>query len=163
MVIGFTQRNQTVSESEAPFGQTLFELQIEVATMRPSEIEYTILYRLNNVRSDGIVVETLLGQTLESDAIFPGNPNEDIFFLSPGVDTIPSLTAFIRDDTLPENDECFTIRILSIDIPGNREIFSCNSDDSSADSFFCLHTICITDDDGEFKCLPKVLEHCITV
>ena len=151
MVIGFTQRNQTVSESEAPFGQTLFERQIEVAAMRPSKREYTIYYRLDE-RSGGIVIEILLGQTLESDAIFPGNPNEDIFFLSPGVDTIPSLTAFIRDDISPEN---YTIRILSITIPGNREIFSCNSDDSSADSYFCLHTICITDDDGEFICLPK--------
>ena len=87
MVITFTQRNQTVSESEAPFEQTLFERQIEVATMRPSERGYTIYYRLDE-RSGGTVIEILLGQTLESDAIFPENPNEDIFFLSPGVDTI---------------------------------------------------------------------------
>ena len=78
------------------------------------------------------------------------------FVLEALEDTIPPLTAFIRDDLRPENEECFTIRILPVDVLGRRELFSCNDDDSGADNYFCEHTICIEDDDGRFAILDNI-------
>ena len=61
--------------------------------------------------------------------------------------------AFIRDDRRPEDRECFTIRIFIVDVPGRRELFTCNEDDSGADNYFCQTEICIEDDDGKFATL----------
>ena len=54
----------------------------------------------------------------------------------------------IRNDFIPEEKECFTIRIIQVDVPGRKELFTCKEDNAGADSYFCDHTICIEDDDG---------------
>ena len=43
-----------------------------------------------------------------------------------------------------------SIRIFPVDIPGRRELFTCNEDVVGADNYFCEHTICIEDADGRF-------------
>ena len=65
-------------------------------------------------------------------------------------DTIPPLITYIRDDRRPEDEECFTIRVLPVDVPGRRELFTCNEDDAGAINYFCQTEICIEDDDGRF-------------
>lgn len=59
----------------------------------------------------------------------------------------PPLTAIVKD-FIPEEEECYTVRILNPDTRGLRETFACNEDFESPRDFFCLHTICIEDDDG---------------
>ena len=89
------------------------------------------------------------------DAIFGtrdniGDPIEESFVLDPLEDTIPSRTAFIRDDRRPEDEECFTIHVIPVDVLGRRYLFTCNEDDSGATNYFCQTEICIEDDDGRF-------------
>ena len=70
--------------------------------------------------------------------------------LLPGERTIsPPLQTDIRNDLIPEEIECYTIRIVPVDVPGRRELFTCYEDNAGADSYFCEHTICIEDDDGK--------------
>ena len=59
-------------------------------------------------------------------------------------------TCNIRNDFEPEDEECFSIRIIPVHILGRFELFSCNEDDSDASNYFCETTICIEDDDGGF-------------
>ena len=40
---------------------------------------------------------------------------------------------------------------LPVDVPGRRELFTCNEDDSGAINYFCQTEICIEDDDGRFR------------
>ena len=66
-----------------------------------------------------------------------GGPIKEFFVLEALDGTIPSLTTFIRDDVRPEDEECFTIRIFPVDVPGRRrrELFICNEDDSGDSSY----------------------------
>ena len=154
MIIGFTQRTQTVSESMALPGEESFPLPIHVATLRTAEREYPMYFHVQEASSLAIV-EPIIGAVanLLYDATFGtrdsiDDPIEVFFVLEALQDTIPPLTTFIRNDLRPEYEECFTIRITPGDIPGNHVLFSCNDDDSGADNYFCQQTICIMDDDG---------------
>ena len=77
-----------------------------------------------------------------------GDPTGNLIILEALEDTIPSDTTFIRDDVRPEDEECFTIRVIPVDVSGRRELFTCNEDDSGAINYFCQTEICIEDDDG---------------
>ena len=57
---------------------------------------------------------------------------------------IPPEVTFVNDDSLHEEKECYSIRILSPNI-GLRKGFDCNEDYDNQTDFFCLHTICIED------------------
>ena len=151
MLIGFTQRFRTVSESSSLEGEDLFTIHIDVATPTTAEREHPMIFRLQP--SGTAIVEP--GNDIQNhlfDAIF-GNrlyhgPIQEEFNLEHLVTTIPPLQAQIRDDLRPEEEECFTIRIFPLDIPGRRELFDCNEGDSDATNYFCETTICILDDDG---------------
>ena len=153
MVIGFTQRRQTVSEGQVP-GVDFFPLPIDIRSMIESEQEYTVLFRVQEGMSTA-TVEAISQQFSEDfDARF-GNrqvdtdPIEDERLLVAGnLELNTAVTTFIENDFLAEEDECYTIAIQSPDVGGVRDIFDCNEDGSNATSFFCLHTICITNDDG---------------
>ena len=140
MIIGFTQRTQRVSESMALPGEESFPLPIHVATLRTAEREYSLIFRLQvssssaNVEPIGEVVNPLY------DARFGTRDNIDypikVFFVLEALqDTISPLTTFIRNDLRPEDEECFTILISPVDIPGDHVLFNCNYDDSVADNF----------------------------
>ena len=155
MIIGFTSRTVYVPENNAQPGFDEWLLPIEVATVRTAEREHPMNFRLQvssssaNVEPIGEVVNELY------DANFVKRDNIDypieVFFVLEALqDTISPLTTFIRNDLRPENEECFTIHILPVDVPGRRELFACNEDVSGADNYFCEHTICIEDDDGRF-------------
>ena len=154
MVIGFTERMQTVSEGLFP-GVDEFSLEINVATLRVSEREHIMLYR---VLSSGTatVVSFAFFDNLDFDARFGGvqaDPIEQEDRLLPGRNSTGPLQTAIRNDFIPEDEECYSIQISPIDIPGLRELFMCDFVDTSSTppiSFFCEHTICIANDDGKY-------------
>ena len=139
MIIGFTSRSQTVPEGGSPFGYDLNRIMIDVATERTSERIHTILFRHLESASTATVVNRILGQAdFLFDALF-GNgdtdPIEESFTLQPGQSVIRSLVTFVNNDFRPEEDECYTIGIFTTDIPGARELFSCNDDEDMANNF----------------------------
>ena len=105
--------------------------------------------------STNATVETLTAASNMFDATFGfrvnlDGPIDEYRDLLPGERTIsPLLLTVIGNDFVPEEIECYTIRIFPVDVPGRRELFTCNEDNAGADSYFCEHTICIEDDDGK--------------
>ena len=156
MIIGFTTRTVYVPENSTELGFDVYLLPIEVATVSTAGREHPMIFRVQEASSSAIVEP--IGDVVNQlyDATFGtrdtiGDPIDVFFVLDPLEDTIPPLKAFIRDDRRPEDEkECFTIRIIPVDVFGRREVFICNEDDSGADNYFCEHTICIEDDDGRF-------------
>ena len=151
MIIGFTNRSQTVSEGDAPTGSDFNRLTIGIATKRISERNHTILFRHLESRSTAIVQNNVLQRNPLFDAIFGNEDNDPIeerFPLLPGETVIPPRVTEVLNDFRPEDDECYTIGIFTTDQTGARDLLTCNDDDDMADDFFCLHTICITNDDG---------------
>ena len=151
MIIGFTSRSQTVSEGDAPPRTDFNRLTIGVGTERTSERFHTIVFRHLESASTAIVQSNVRQRNPLFDAIFGNEDNDPIeerFPLQPGESDIPSRITDVLNDFRPEDDECYTIGIFPTDIPGARELFICNDDVDMEDNFFCLHTICITNDDG---------------
>ena len=151
MVIGFTQRIRTVSEGAVP-GVDFFQLQINVSSMRPAERRYPMVFYLFEY-STNATVEPLTAASNVFDATFghredPTYPNEEHRDLPLGETTVSPLQIAIRNDLIPEETECFTIRIIQVDVPGRHVLFDCNYGYLDVDSYFCEHTICIEDDDG---------------
>ena len=153
MIIGFTERIRTVSEGQEG-AVDIFPLQINVSSLRTSERVHPIDLRILE-SSTNATVETLLASSDIYDVTFGGrdSPDDPIRTnknLPPGQRTFfQLLRADIRNDLIPEEKECFTIRIFPVDLHGRRELFTCNEDSAGADSYFCEHTICIEDDDGK--------------
>ena len=153
MIIGFTERIRTVSEGH--YGVVdIFQLQINVSSLRTSEREHPVVFRILE-SSTNATVETRTPSSIIYDATFGqrGNLDDPIELV---LDLLPGQRSFfqlpltdIRNDLIPEEKECFTIGIFPIDVPGRRELFACNEDSVGADSYFCEHTICIEDDDGK--------------
>ena len=155
MIIGFTTRTVYVPENNSQPGFDVWLLTIEVATMRTAEREHPMIFRVQGASSSAIVEP--IGDVVDPlyDAIFgtrdnTGEPIEEFFELRALEDTIEYRIAFIRDDRRPEDQECFTIRIFPVEVPGRRELFTCNEDDSGATNYFCQAEICIENDDGRF-------------
>ena len=141
-------------ENEALPGEDFISIAIGVATLRTAEREHPMVFRLE---SDGTAI-VAPGNSQENtlfDIIFgtrdpmdDDSPIQEEFNLERLVVVIPSLLVDIRNDKRPEDEECFTIRIFPIDVPGRRLLFDCNEDEEGATNFFCETTICICDDDG---------------
>ena len=58
---------------------------------------------------------------------------------------VHSLSITIRNDVIPEEEECFSIQIN----PAEFGLFTCNRDGTNSTNYYCDHTICIEDDDGK--------------
>ena len=149
MVIGFTQRIRTVSENSDNF-----TINIDIATLSFSEREQKMIFRLES--GGTAIVEPFNNDTNPLlDALFgsrfdPDDPLEESFSLEPPEDSIPPLRVSIIADLRAEAEECFTIRLIPVDVPGRRELFSCNEDGSGENNYFCETTVCIEDFDGRF-------------
>ena len=153
MVIGFTEASQTISEGQNP-NEDLFQLPILVSTLRTAERDHLLLFRVQESSSSATVEPIAQQQNTDFDALFgsradQNDPIEELFLLPPDTSVIPPRATLIRNDFTAEPEECFVIRILAVDIEGRRELFSCNAVDSGATSYFCEHTVCITNDDGK--------------
>ena len=135
-------------------------LSIDVHSNIISDLDYQIFFRhIRGRNPTGAIVETadLIGPIFDEDfdARFgdrrdpnnPLDPLETTIVLEKG-HLVPSrpLTTIIFGDVRPESNECFTINILTT---GERTDFSCNDNSNNPNDFFCDHTICILDDDGQ--------------
>ena len=145
-----------MSEGLVP-GVDEFRLEIDVAALRVSERVHPMLYRvLSSGTADATVVSFEFRDNLDYDARFgfvEADPIVQEDRLLPGRDFIDPLQTAIRDDFVPEYEECYSIQISPIDIPGLKELFMCDFVDTSSTppmGFFCEHTICIEDDDGYY-------------
>ena len=152
MIIGFNQRWQNVSENAG-------SLSINVSTLRTSERNHTIVFHYQESSNTATVETFTLQNNPLYDALFgnrtdtythSGEPIVVTHILRPGNGMIPSLMTVVQNDSRPEDLECYTIHIITTDVEGVRELFTCNEDDSNSTDFFCDHTICIDDDDGQF-------------
>ena len=148
MVIGFTERIQSVSEGEVQ-PEEYIPITVNVPTNRISEINYNVYFRYQDVTSSA-KVEPLSSNDSEYDALFgerldSNKPIEELQEIEAGR-TSTSIQLLIFNDLIPEEEECFTLRIVPANSPRNRP--ECNE---HGDSFFCEHTICIIDDDGKYK------------
>ena len=158
MIIGFTERRRTVCEGFVPQGDDEFRLTYPVAALRISERDHLMTFRLLEGSSTATVnTRQELNNTnilRNNDAIFgemreENDPIEVTLSLPMSRTTLPEkLPTFIRDDFFPEDEECYTVRVFANDVPGVRELFTCNAE-AYATNFFCEHEICIIDDDGK--------------
>ena len=162
MIIGFTQRRQTVSEADRPHVQNQsFLISVDVMSMVQSDINYTVSFEApaTNVGRTASVGDNQAVNILDHDALFgyfnAATSNlEDQRLLINGSKNLSTLLALtIVNDFNPEPIECFTIGIASPDVRGGNSIilYECFDDDDNMDSFFCLHEICIENDDGLFS------------
>ena len=154
MIIGFTERSQTVSEEDTLPGEDMNLLPIHVATQSAAEREHPMIFRILEASSSAIVEPLAVQTNPLYDALFGSRDNIDdpieVFFVLEALhDVIPPVTALIRNDFRPEDEECFTIHIFPVDLR-RRELFACNEDDSGADNYFCQTEICICSKDGRF-------------
>ena len=149
MIIGFDQRWQNVSENAG-------SLSIHVSTMRTSERNHTVVFHYQKSSNTAVVRTFTQQDDPEYDALFgtrqksPEGSVEEIQILTQHNSMIPPLLTAIRNDDRPEDRECYTISIITKDIEGVRELFTCKKDVGNPTDFFCDHTICIDDDDGQF-------------
>ena len=159
MIIGFTERRRTVSEGIVPEGEDEFRLTYNVSALRTSERDHLMTIRLLEGSSTATVNTRLELRDPDvlrnNDAIFgaerkENDPIEESRQVPLGsTKLLRDLTTFIRGDFNAEDEECYTLRILPDDVPGVRELFTCNNDQANATNYFCEHEICIIDDDGK--------------
>ena len=149
MIIGFSQRSQTVIEMS-----TL--LMLNVHSLRLSELDYEVRLRHLSSCSTASIGKFMFPFSGPYDAYFGARKGSEtnlnvsldaleisVVMFSGSPARIPTI---VTDDLLHEEDECYTIRILSPSI-GLHETYACNEDYDNPNDFFCLHTICIEDND----------------
>ena len=149
MILGFGERRQTVSEADIPSGQDGINIDIFITSLRRSEIDYLVGIRYV-VEGQPIIEPAENVQNPMFDGTF-GSREENAINNLVGIEnlrinttTLPALQAFIRDDILPEDEECFDLSIFPVS-PQEMKNFMCIV---AGDEFVCIHTICIEDDDG---------------
>ena len=120
MIIGFRQRSQTIVESDVI-------LSLDVHSLIVSELDYKVQFH-HPKRSD---------RKRFSSKLYNGS--HDL--------AIP-LEVEVRSDFFFEPEECYTIAIMNSGHVKHYESFTCNTDEDNQTDFFCLHTLCIKEDDG---------------
>ena len=158
MIIGFTERRRTVSEGILPEGDDELRLTYDVAAQRTSERDHLMTFRLlEHISTATVNTRQELGDLnilRNNDAVFGevrvgGAPIEVSRSLPLRSTTLPQdLPTFIRNDFDAEDEECYTVHVFADDVPGVRELFTCNSE-ADATNYFCEHEICIIYDDGK--------------
>ena len=157
MIIGFTQRRRTVLESDAPLGADTFPITLDVRSLRMSEREYEVLFRV--LETGNATVEAFNVQfQVNYDALFgtrstAQDPIVDSRLLAVGNLQVTALITQVRNDVRPEEPlKCYDIRILSPDVDPEEAVrcipFTCNEDEDNPVNYFCVSTTCIIDDDG---------------
>ena len=123
MLIGFTERIRTVSEGQEGLIDYFARL-FNVSSLRSAEREHPMCFRLLESSTNATVLETFLSASNMFDAIFGfranlDGPIDEYRDLLPGERTIsPPLLTVIGNDFIPEEIECYTIRIFPVDVPG---------------------------------------------
>ena len=139
MIIGFRQRSQTIVESDVV-------LSLDVHSLIVSELDYEVQFHLQQ-RSRS----TFNGLNDQFDVQFVNwdNTSDPLKFsskvLNGSLDLAALLQIRVQNDSSIEPEECYTVALLS---PDDADSFTCNIDEDNSTDHFCLHTICIADDDG---------------
>ena len=162
MVIGFSQRSQTVSESQAPPSSDRFMIPLDVRAMIISEKEFRVNFILLSAGNTEVQAPNLVLKS--PDALFGIRQSETaeitdsrtLKVLGTIVGTPTPLDATIIDDFRPEGEESFTIEIRIPD-SRDRDNFECTTDEEvpPPGGFFCRHTIFIVDNDGQLIIVYK--------
>ena len=150
MILGFGERRQTVSEADATSGQEFINRQICITSLRTSEIAYPVGVR--SVFGGQPTIEPMDDiQNPMYDGLF-GSREEDTIYnlvimdiLEVNTVVLSPLHITIRDDFLPEEEECFELSIFQVEPETFTVNFMCNA---AGDEFVCIHLICIEDNDG---------------
>ena len=147
-----------MSEADIPSIHDVLVPSIPVTSDRVAVRDLHLVFRLLQSSSTA-TVDQIYTSELDVDALFSvrlapdEGPLEAEHLLRRGENEIsPSLLVVIRNDFVIEDEECFTIRLLTEDVQDRRQ-FTCN-DENSATNYFCEHTICILDDDGKYNSYP---------
>ena len=150
MILGFSERTWTVSEGATLSGDDQFVIDIIITSMRISEIAYTVGTR-SVIEGQPIIEPSDNVQNPMFDGTF-GTREENTInnlvhsdLLSANTSMLAPLRVTIRDDFVPEEEECFELSIFPVDPEEMTENFMCNLD---GDEFLCELTFCIADDDG---------------
>ena len=148
---------------------------IDVHSRITSEVQYEIGFR--HIRQMGMGIATVETADLadpifdnDFDATFGDRPNPNIppdtleatRVLQVGrLEPLRPLRTTTFSDVGPEEDEYYVINIFIIDTKtsGGRVNYDCNDNDDNPDDFFCDHTICILDDDGQLRLSRPVDTH----
>ena len=150
MTIGFTSDFKRVSEAEG-VGLDDFSVEVEIKSPIKSEISYDVPVRVQEMRNATIIPDSERGPLVNYDASF--GMRQRMLIQQENVlvsgQTIITLLPTINSDFNPEdNNECFTLQIDKPDVGGVRAIFECDVEVDGT-QYYCSHTICIDDDDGE--------------
>ena len=121
MIIGFHQRSQTIPESDVV-------LSLDVHSSILSELDYEVQFH-NPKRKD---IKKRFSSKLYNGSF----------------DLAIPLEVEVRNDSIFEPEECYTIAIINSGHVQHCESFTCNTDEDNKTDFFCLHTLCIEEDDG---------------
>ena len=148
MILGFRERRQTVSEADAPPGDQ-FVLDIPITSLRTSEIAYSVQIR-SIIEGQPIIEPSSPDiQDPKFDGSFGGREQNILVktvVLEVNTSMLSPLNVAIRNDNLPEEEECFELSIRLFPVNPQEMInFTCNA---AGDDFLCQHEICIVDDDG---------------
>ena len=152
--IGFCRRSQTVSEADTLPFQDDFIISTCVHAMNSSDTMYNFIVHVLETSSSTATVNASsnrVSRLMHIDAIFGTSQTLERHFISGGEDLFIPLR--ITNDFIPEEQECFTLQIIPPDA------LSCNEDEDNASDYFCLHTICIEDDDTNGLCTTMLLMH----
>ena len=139
MIIGFRQRSQTIPESDVV-------LSLDVHSSILSELDYEVQFHLQqrsrstfNGLNDQFDVQFVNWDDSSDPLKFSSKvPNGSL-----DIAALPKIR--VENDSFIELEECYTVAMLS---PDGVESFTCNIDEENSTDFFCLHTICIEDDEG---------------
>ena len=151
MTIGFTSNFTRISEGDALPGHEEFFLPLLIMSPITSEISYSVPARVQEMRNATIIAVNELGLIRPFDAAF-GIRQEGVIqrltSLVSGQMQITLLPTISNDLNIEDNNKCFTLQIDKPHVGGVRAIFEC---DAVVDGtrYYCSHTICIDDDDGE--------------
>ena len=136
MIIGFSQRSQTVLENATT-------IRLDVHSLRLSEMDHEIVFLILPY-SSATVESVTFPLRSHFDAQFgireTNSTNEPLLeyrTLYSGHQLIDPIETIVYDDPFPEEVECYTIR-MSI---RNERCYD------NYGAFFCEHTICIKDND----------------
>ena len=144
MILGFGERRQTVSEADATSGEKNFTLNISISSLRTSELKHIVEVCSFNYGEPAIepsndIQNPMFDGTFGLRQEYRG-PLCQRQVLRVNTTVLPPLQVLIRDDVIPEEEECFELSIRL-----NPLNFICND---AGGEFLCLHEICIVDNDG---------------
>ena len=139
MIVGFSERSQTISESDVPImipGLPGFlSLPIEVVSLRVSETGCTLLFLVQMTGNATVEATNIRISSLDRQLLNAGTRR-----------LIPTVNTMLINDYFPEPPiKCFNIRVLRDD---RHCMFTCLEDTNPMQNYSCEHTICILDDDG---------------